>query len=115
MEAIHSKHVDGNLLAEFIPCPVLLLPLWHGHGADLHVMFFEANGLFLFEDAIPANSLDMKGLRQLMILLCWCSFFRICVPVNIAKKMMLLFSLFLVSNEQFQVYAAAVVGIGCFF
>lgn len=27
MEAIHSKHVDGNLLAEFIPCPVLLLPL----------------------------------------------------------------------------------------
>lgn len=29
MEAIHSKHVDGNLLAEFIPCPVLLLPLWN--------------------------------------------------------------------------------------
>lgn len=27
MESIHSKHVDGNLLAEFIPCPVLLLPL----------------------------------------------------------------------------------------
>ncbi|XP_020585538.1 uncharacterized protein LOC110028140 [Phalaenopsis equestris] len=27
MEAIHSKQVDGNLLAEFIPCPVLLLPL----------------------------------------------------------------------------------------
>ncbi|XP_031262675.1 uncharacterized protein LOC116120844 [Pistacia vera] len=27
MEAIHSKHVDANLLAEFIPCPVLLLPL----------------------------------------------------------------------------------------
>uniref|UniRef100_A0ACD5XUK3 Uncharacterized protein n=1 Tax=Avena sativa TaxID=4498 RepID=A0ACD5XUK3_AVESA len=27
MEAIHSKHVDGNLLAEFIPCPVLMLPL----------------------------------------------------------------------------------------
>ncbi|CAA6666711.1 unnamed protein product [Spirodela intermedia] len=27
MEAIHSKHVDGNLLAEFVPCPVLLLPL----------------------------------------------------------------------------------------
>ncbi|XP_009395380.2 uncharacterized protein LOC103980651 [Musa acuminata AAA Group] len=27
MEAIHSKYVDGNLLAEFIPCPVLLLPL----------------------------------------------------------------------------------------
>ncbi|CAN6485146.1 unnamed protein product [Victoria cruziana] len=27
MEAIHSKHVDGNLLAEFIPCPVMLLPL----------------------------------------------------------------------------------------
>eukprot|EP00252_Welwitschia_mirabilis_P014354 TRINITY_DN3153_c0_g1_i1.p1 TRINITY_DN3153_c0_g1~~TRINITY_DN3153_c0_g1_i1.p1 ORF type:complete len:241 (+),score=39.11 TRINITY_DN3153_c0_g1_i1:163-885(+) len=27
MESIHSKHVDGNLLAEFIPCPVLLMPL----------------------------------------------------------------------------------------
>ena len=27
MEAIHSKHIDANLLAEFIPCPVLLLPL----------------------------------------------------------------------------------------
>ncbi|KAH6759955.1 cell wall integrity/stress response component [Perilla frutescens var. frutescens] len=27
METIHSKHVDANLLAEFIPCPVLLLPL----------------------------------------------------------------------------------------
>lgn len=27
MESIHSKHVDGNLLAEFVPCPVLLLPL----------------------------------------------------------------------------------------
>ncbi|KAJ9172627.1 hypothetical protein P3X46_015842 [Hevea brasiliensis] len=27
MEAIHSKHVDANLLAEFIPCAVLLLPL----------------------------------------------------------------------------------------
>ncbi|CAM8948899.1 unnamed protein product [Rhodiola kirilowii] len=27
MEAIHSKQVDANLLAEFIPCPVLLLPL----------------------------------------------------------------------------------------
>ena len=27
MEAIHSNHVDGNLLAEFVPCPVLLLPL----------------------------------------------------------------------------------------
>lgn len=27
MESIHSKYVDGNLLAEFIPCPVLLLPL----------------------------------------------------------------------------------------
>jgi hypothetical protein len=27
MEAIHSKHVDGNLLSEFIPCSVLLLPL----------------------------------------------------------------------------------------
>ncbi|KAK9285730.1 hypothetical protein L1049_024929 [Liquidambar formosana] len=27
MEAIHSKHVDANLLAEFLPCPVLLLPL----------------------------------------------------------------------------------------
>ncbi|KAI8541116.1 hypothetical protein RHMOL_Rhmol08G0037400 [Rhododendron molle] len=27
MEAIHSKHVDANLLVEFIPCPVLLLPL----------------------------------------------------------------------------------------
>jgi hypothetical protein len=27
MESIHSKLVDGNLLAEFIPCPVLLLPL----------------------------------------------------------------------------------------
>ncbi|XP_051115409.1 uncharacterized protein LOC127240653 [Andrographis paniculata] len=27
MEAIHSKKVDANLLAEFIPCPVILLPL----------------------------------------------------------------------------------------
>ncbi|KAG7539562.1 hypothetical protein ISN44_As13g031900 [Arabidopsis suecica] len=27
MEAIHSKYIDANLLAEFIPCPVLLLPL----------------------------------------------------------------------------------------
>ncbi|XP_015889739.1 uncharacterized protein LOC107424443 [Ziziphus jujuba] len=27
MEAVHSKHVDANLLAEFIPCPVILLPL----------------------------------------------------------------------------------------
>ncbi|KAL5706410.1 hypothetical protein ACHQM5_024581 [Ranunculus cassubicifolius] len=27
MEAIHSKQVDANLLAEFIPCPVILLPL----------------------------------------------------------------------------------------
>ncbi|CAK9275353.1 unnamed protein product [Sphagnum jensenii] len=27
MESIHSKHVDSNLLAEFVPCPVLLLPL----------------------------------------------------------------------------------------
>ncbi|CAI5507787.1 unnamed protein product [Closterium sp. Naga37s-1] len=27
MEAIHHKHVDSNLLAEFVPCPVLLLPL----------------------------------------------------------------------------------------
>jgi hypothetical protein len=27
MEAIHSKHIDSNLLAEFVPCPVLLLPL----------------------------------------------------------------------------------------
>lgn len=27
MEAVHSKRVDANLLAEFIPCPVLLLPL----------------------------------------------------------------------------------------
>lgn len=25
-EAIHEKHVDGNLLAEFVSCPVLLLP-----------------------------------------------------------------------------------------
>ncbi|GAB4819110.1 hypothetical protein N2152v2_006156 [Parachlorella kessleri] len=25
-DAIHSKHVDANLLAEFVPCPVLLLP-----------------------------------------------------------------------------------------
>lgn len=27
MEAVHSKRVDANLLAEFIPCPVLQLPL----------------------------------------------------------------------------------------
>ncbi|TYG45754.1 hypothetical protein ES288_D11G200000v1 [Gossypium darwinii] len=27
MEAIRSKHVDANLLVEFIPCPVLFLPL----------------------------------------------------------------------------------------
>lgn len=25
-DAIHEKHVDANLLAEFVPCPVLLLP-----------------------------------------------------------------------------------------
>jgi len=37
------------------------------------------------------------------------------VLVNIAKKMILVFSLCLVSNEQFQVYAAAVVGIRCVF
>lgn len=24
--AVHEKHVDANLLAEFVPCPVLLLP-----------------------------------------------------------------------------------------
>lgn len=28
METIHSKHVDANLLAEFVPCPVFLVPLW---------------------------------------------------------------------------------------
>ncbi|ESQ31082.1 hypothetical protein EUTSA_v10004913mg [Eutrema salsugineum] len=27
MESIHSKFIDANLLAEFVPCPVLLLPL----------------------------------------------------------------------------------------
>lgn len=27
MESIHAKHIDSNLLAEFVPCPVLLLPL----------------------------------------------------------------------------------------
>ncbi|XP_010484687.1 PREDICTED: uncharacterized protein LOC104762965 isoform X3 [Camelina sativa] len=27
MEAIHSKYIDANLLAEFVPCSVLLLPL----------------------------------------------------------------------------------------
>ncbi|XP_073294312.1 uncharacterized protein [Primulina huaijiensis] len=27
LEPIHSKHIDANLLVEFIPCPVLLLPL----------------------------------------------------------------------------------------
>jgi hypothetical protein len=27
MESIHLKHIDSNLLAEFVPCPVLLLPL----------------------------------------------------------------------------------------
>jgi len=26
-EAVHHKHVDANLLAEFVPCRVLLLPL----------------------------------------------------------------------------------------
>lgn len=25
-EAVHSKAVDANLLAEFVPCPMLLLP-----------------------------------------------------------------------------------------
>jgi len=25
-EAVHTKQVDANLLAEFVPCPVLLLP-----------------------------------------------------------------------------------------
>ncbi|KAH7352731.1 hypothetical protein KP509_19G061000 [Ceratopteris richardii] len=27
MESIHSKYVDGNLLPEFVPCPIMLLPL----------------------------------------------------------------------------------------
>lgn len=27
MESIHHKHVDGNLLGEFVPCPILMLPL----------------------------------------------------------------------------------------
>jgi len=27
MEAVHHKHIDCNLLAEFVPCPVMLLPL----------------------------------------------------------------------------------------
>lgn len=27
MDAVHAKHIDSNLLAEFVPCPVLLLPL----------------------------------------------------------------------------------------
>ncbi|MCO5613105.1 hypothetical protein L7F22_067379 [Adiantum nelumboides] len=27
MESIHSKHIDGNLLPEFVPCPIMLLPL----------------------------------------------------------------------------------------
>lgn len=27
MEAVHHKHIDCNLLAEFTPCPVMLLPL----------------------------------------------------------------------------------------
>lgn len=27
MESVHHKHIDCNLLAEFVPCPVLLLPL----------------------------------------------------------------------------------------
>jgi hypothetical protein len=25
-EAVHAKALDANLLAEFVPCPVLLLP-----------------------------------------------------------------------------------------
>ena len=25
-EAIHTKLVDSNLLAEFVPCPILMLP-----------------------------------------------------------------------------------------
>ena len=25
-EAVHAKIVDANLLAEFVPCPMLLLP-----------------------------------------------------------------------------------------
>ena len=24
--AIHERHLDANLLAEFVPCPMLLLP-----------------------------------------------------------------------------------------
>ena len=24
--AIHGKHVDANLLAEFVPCPMVLMP-----------------------------------------------------------------------------------------
>eukprot|EP00271_Cylindrocystis_brebissonii_P009849 TRINITY_DN2528_c0_g2_i1.p1 TRINITY_DN2528_c0_g2~~TRINITY_DN2528_c0_g2_i1.p1 ORF type:complete len:236 (-),score=40.98 TRINITY_DN2528_c0_g2_i1:1026-1733(-) len=27
MESVHGKHMDANLLAEFVPCQVLLLPL----------------------------------------------------------------------------------------
>lgn len=25
-QAVHTKRVDSNLLAEFVPCPMLLLP-----------------------------------------------------------------------------------------
>jgi hypothetical protein len=25
-QAVHSKYVDANQLAEFVPCPILLLP-----------------------------------------------------------------------------------------
>ena len=33
-EAVHTKQVDANLLAEFVPCPVLLLP-WAGDCVQL--------------------------------------------------------------------------------
>jgi hypothetical protein len=26
MQAVHNKMVNSNLLAEFVPCPMLLLP-----------------------------------------------------------------------------------------
>ena len=39
MESIHSKHIDGNLLAEFVPCPILLLPLWRDFIVEAKIFY----------------------------------------------------------------------------
>lgn len=71
MEAIHSKHVDANLLAEFIPCPVLLLPLWRRHVSEKPVVLD-----FRIRDIISVTSLDVcyyphrSGLQPSDFILC---------------------------------------------